>query len=102
MSTGYLVGSMSIMFPDTCDTLVFSVSGADAGSFQVSGCNLEFFPGIELDADDKDTYNITLEVTDYFGQSTSLPVSIMLNNINEAPVLTNNTFGIAEDLAVEM
>lgn len=70
------------------DPLTFAISGgADASAFSLSGQNLSFAqsPNFErpADADRDNTYAITLQVSDGRGGSTSLGVSVNVDNDKE-------------------
>ena len=86
--------------PNT-DPLVYTLSGADAGLFRVSrdntttqnandGGQIEVASGTELDYEDRSSYEVTLTAEDSFAASASIMVTIMVTDVDEAPVMTGD------------
>ena len=71
------------------DPLIYTLSGADAGSFRVrDNGQIEVGAGTELNYEAKNTYMVTLTAEDSFGESASIPVIIMVTDMDEMPVIT--------------
>ena len=69
------------------DTLTYTISGTDMGSFKVvpgSG-QIQVGDGKELDFESKDSYEVEITATDPFGLSDSTTVTIRILNVNESP-----------------
>ena len=73
--------------PDpNADPLTYTLSGADAGSFRVrDNGQIEVGAGTELDYEMKQTYMVTVTAEDSFGATASIPVTIMVTDMDEAP-----------------
>ena len=68
------------------DSLIYTLSGADAGSFRVrDNGQIEVAAGAKLDYETKDTYMVTLTAEDSFGASASIMVTITVTDMDEAP-----------------
>ncbi|MEO0708879.1 MAG: cadherin-like domain-containing protein, partial [Cyanobacteria bacterium J06649_5] len=77
----------------------FKVVGADAGLFETVGSELFLSAGVALDFESKARYDATLQVDDVsVGGSPDAVVnfSLTVDNVNEAPVLLNNTLTIVK------
>ena len=83
----------------TPETLVYSLSGPDSASFRVrqdnpattdadEGGQIEVASGTELDYETKDTYMVIVTARDSFGVSTSIEVTITVNEVNEGPEIS--------------
>ena len=71
------------------DTLIYTLSGDDAGAFRVrDDGQIEVAAGTELDYETKTTYMVTLMAEDSFGASATIMVTIMVTDMDEAPDLT--------------
>ena len=74
--------------PNT-DPLIYTLSGADAGLFRVrDNGQIEVASGTELNYEDRSSYEVTLTAEDSFVASASIMVTIMVNDVDEAPVMT--------------
>ena len=71
------------------DNLTYTLSGADAGSFEIMAASGQIMVGdmTDLDREDKNTYMVTVTATDSFGLSATTMVTIMVNNVDEEPKL---------------
>ena len=73
----------------------YSLSGADAASFQITGSSLFVMPGTVLDFETKSTYNVTVNVDDAtVGTTPDASVNFVLSVtdlVNETPQLPNVT-----------
>ena len=83
------------------DTLIYTLSGADAGLFRVSqddpetqnvdeGGQIEVGAGTELDYETRTTYMVTLIAEDTYGANASIAVTIMVTDMDEMPDVTGN------------
>ena len=83
-------------------TLTFSLAGADAGRFEMSGggqLSFRVAPDYEspADADRDNVYNVTVQARDG-SHAISLDVTVMVTDINEPPAITGNaTPSVAEN-----
>ena len=77
---------------DDNNDLAFTLSGADAGLFDIAspGGQITVAAGaqLELDHEIKDTYTVTVTVRDLEGLNSSIDLTIMVTNVNEAPTVT--------------
>ena len=68
------------------ETLTYSLGGADASKFRVrDNGQIEVAAGTELDYETKDTYMVTVMAEDPLGASASIPVTIMVTDLDEMP-----------------
>ena len=81
--SGSLIGNLTTEDIDDDDTHSYSLSGADGGSFQISGNELLTLE--ELDFESKTEYNITITTTDEEGLSFSDDFIIEITDANDAP-----------------
>ncbi len=67
------------------DTLIYSLSGTDAGSFVINTGTgqLKTKVGVELDFETKSTYTVTVTVTDTEGSTDTITVNINIQDVNE-------------------
>ena len=88
--SGANVGSpITATDPDEGDTLTYSLSGADASSFEISSTTGQITTktGVTYDYEAKPSYTLAVKVSD--GKLTdSTPVTVNLNNVNEAPAFS--------------
>ena len=81
-------GTLTATDPDpNMEPLIYTLSGADAGSFRVRQDNgqIEVAAEAKLDYETKDTYMVTLTAEDSFGASASIMVTIMVTDMDEVP-----------------
>ena len=83
--------------PDpNADPLIYTLSGADAGSFRVrDNGQIEVGAGTKLDYETKDTYMVTLTAEDSFGASASIMVTIMVTDLDEPPKINEGGLAIS-------
>ena len=83
--------------PDpNADPLIYTLRGADAGLFRVRDTGqIEVAAGTALDYETKNTYMVTLNAEDSFGDSASIPVTIMVTDMDETPVITAGGLAIS-------
>ncbi|WP_417040653.1 cadherin domain-containing protein [Cylindrospermopsis raciborskii] len=100
-----LVGSVVATDPDRGDTLTYTLSGADAGKFDIDSTTqfltFKTAPNFEApgSAGGNNTYNVTVTARDGAGLTTTQAVTISVTNVNEAPSFANPTatFSTAEN-----
>lgn len=84
-----------LLTDDGLGTNTYSLSGADAASFQITGSSLFVMPGTVLDFETKSTYNVTVNVDDTtVGTTPDASVDFVLSItdlVNETPQLPNVT-----------
>ena len=81
-------GPLTATDPDpNMEPLIYTLSGAYAGSFRVRQDNgqIEVGAGAKLDYETKDTMMVTLTAEDSFGASASIMVTITVTDMDEAP-----------------
>ena len=84
------------------DTLTYSLGGTDAEAFSILSINGQLRTSAALDYETKASYAVTVSVSDSRGGSDSIPVTISVSNVNEAPLFTDGdstTRSIAENTA---
>ncbi len=72
------------------DTLTYSMSGTDAGSFDIaeSTGQISVAAGTTLDYETKTGYRVSVRATDPDGEYDSVSVVITVNNVDERPTFT--------------
>ncbi|QDS87625.1 Cadherin domain protein [Rosistilla ulvae] len=88
-SVGYTMATLTSSDPDPGDTASFSiVGGADQAKFTIDGSDrLVLTDGI-LDFENQSTYMVTVRATDSDGLYSEKLLTIDVNDINEAPMVT--------------
>ena len=109
MPGGTAVGSaISATDSDNSDTLRYSLSGTDAGSFSIDSSTGQLSSSTQFDYETKNSYEVTVTVSDGRGGTDSISVSISVTNDpsdditpNSAPTFTDGgstTRSIAENM----
>ena len=109
MSGGTEVGSaISATDSDTSDTLRYSLGGTDAGSFSINSSNGQLSSSTQFDYETKNSYGVTVTVSDGRGGTDAISVTISITNDtsddttpNSAPTFTDGdstTRSIAENM----
>ena len=93
--SGVDIGSAVSATDDDNDTLSYSLGGADASSFSIDSSSGQLRTSAALDFETKDTYSVTISVSDSNGGSASINVTISVTNVDETP--TNNDPVFTED-----
>ncbi len=98
--SGTSVGTLSTADPDSGDTAAYSIiGGADQAHFRIGGADsneLILTDGI-LDYETKSSYQVTVRVTDASGLSHEETFTVTVNDLNEAPVINNQSFRVDEN-----
>ena len=82
------------------DTLSYSLSGTDAGSFSIDNSSGQISTSASLDFETDDSYSVTVNVSDGQDGISSISVTITVTDVNDAPVFTagsSTTRTIAEN-----
>lgn len=78
------------------DPLVFSLQGVDAGIFTITNGNIQFVNAPDFEAS-RTTYEIALSVSDNVNPAVVVPITVVVENVNEAPsLIAGSGFTIAE------
>ena len=83
--SGADVGSPVTASDDDSDTLSYSLSGTDAGSFRIVGFSGQIRTFDSLNFEMKNRYSVTVTDDDGNGGTASIDVIINVNDVNEAP-----------------
>ncbi len=80
----------------TEETLTYTLGGADAAMFRVrDNGQIEVAAGTMLDHETKDTYMVTVMARDPLGTSASIPVTIMVTDVDEMPKIMEGGLGVS-------
>ena len=77
---------------DANTTLTYTLGGTDASSFSIVSTSGQLQTSAALDYETKNSYSVTVTAADGTGDgslSTSIPVTINLTDVNDAPVFTD-------------
>jgi VCBS repeat-containing protein len=100
--SGTSVGTLSTTDPDAGDTGTYRIiGGADQAHFRVGGAagdELILTDGI-LDYETQSSYQVTVRVTDSGGLSQERTFTVTVNDLNEAPVINNQSLRVDENVA---
>ena len=72
------------------DNLTYTLSGNDAGSFDIDPVTGQISANMKLDKEDKSSHMVTVTATDPDGLSASIDVTITVNNLDDAPVIAGD------------
>ena len=99
--TGAAVGSVSATDPDAGATLVYSLSGTGASNFAINPSTgaITVASGAVLNFEGTNSFSLTASVTDGT-HPVSVPVTISLTNVNEAPTIGAQAFSVSEQAAI--
>ncbi|MDO7874420.1 cadherin domain-containing protein [Hymenobacter sp. ASUV-10] len=96
-----LVGTFATTDPDAGDTFTYTlVSGAgsaDNGSFIISGSTLRLRNSADYET--RNSYTVRVRTTDQGGLSVEQDFTISITDVNDAPVIANQTRSVAENTA---
>ena len=93
-AAGTNVGSpITATDPDQGDTLVYSLSGTDAASFDIGGSTGQITTksGVTYNYEAKSSYSLAVKVSDGNGHTVSVAVAVSLNDLGEAPKVSDTT-----------
>ncbi len=98
---GITVGTVTATDPDVGDNLSYIImAGNDLNAFAMSNAGvLTVADNSQLDFETNSTFNLTIQVMDdgTGTLSSTATVSINLSQVNEAPVITNQSFNLPEN-----
>ena len=85
--------AVTAMDPNAGDIVSYSLGGADASSFDIgrtapNAGQITVGTGTKLDFETKTSYMVTVIATDSYGESSSIPVTITVTDVNEGPEIT--------------
>ncbi len=103
-ASGVNIGSpVAATDADTSNTLTYTLGGTDAASFSIVSTSGQLKTKAALNYESKSSYSVTVDVSDGNGGSDSIPVTISVTDVNEAPSFANSTAtrSIAENTAAD-
>ena len=109
-ASGVDIGSaVSATDEDKDDTLTYSLGGTDASSFSIDSSSGQLRTSAALDYEAKDSYSVTITVSDGKGGSDTISITINITDVDEtvpnnAPTFTDGestTRTVAEDTATD-
>ena len=71
----------------TPETLTYSLGGPDEASFSINRMGAQLSTKVALDKETKDTYVVMVTATDPSGEKATVMVTIMVTNVDEAPMI---------------
>ena len=93
--SGTNIGSAVSTTDDDNDTLTYSLGGTDASSFSINSGTGQLSTSAALDYETKNSYSVTINVTDGNNGNDSISVTINVTDVNEtinqAPAFTEGT-----------
>ena len=86
------------------DALTYTLSGADAASFDIAQATGQLMTKAALDFETKVSYAVEVTATDGAGESDAIMVTITVTNMNEAPAFAAETAerSVAENTVADM
>ena len=93
------IGTLTAVDEDAGDTVTLSLSGTDAGSFEIVDGKLQLKSGISADYETQTSYSVTVTGTDSDGLTTSEDFTINVNNLNDnSPIISSDSaYSMAEN-----
>ena len=90
-AAGVNVGAAITATDQDGDTLTYSLSGADAGSFEIDAATgqVTTIDGVTYDYETRSTYSVAVEVSDGNGGAATVAVTVSLTDVNETPSVTS-------------
>ena len=89
-TAGMAVGILTTSDVDPGDSHTYSLSGSDAASFEVVNGELKLKTGVTVNYETNSTLTVTVTATDTGGLTTSQNFTVTVNDLNDAPTLTNS------------
>ncbi|MGB3404406.1 MAG: cadherin domain-containing protein [Microcoleaceae cyanobacterium] len=94
---GTTIATLSTIDPDSVDSYTYTLVNDAEGRFGISGSQLVVADGSLLDHETADDHIIQLRTTDSGGLTHEQDFQIIVDDVNEAPEITNQTFSVAEN-----
>jgi VCBS repeat-containing protein len=96
-AVGTVIGNLSGTDPDTGNTLTFKLPNnlGDNNHFQIVNGQLQVKDPLNFEV--KNNYSVTVRVTDSGGLSYDRSFTIKVDNLNEAPVASNDNYQVKEN-----
>ncbi|HEX5068161.1 MAG TPA: cadherin repeat domain-containing protein, partial [Myxococcota bacterium] len=101
-AAGIVVGSVAATDPDAGSTFTYSIlAGNSGGAFALDPTTgqLTVANPTALDFETTPSFTLTVQVTDSGGLTDNATITVNLTNVNEAPVLNDAAFSVAENSA---
>jgi Ca2+-binding RTX toxin-like protein len=103
-----VVGNFATIDPDASNTFTYSlatgIGSTDNSAFSIQGSQLRIKASPNFEA--KSSFNIRVRSTDQGGLSFEKPLTININNLNEAPTVvnrfTNQTTGVGQNFSFQI
>ena len=100
-TVGSTVATVAASDPDAGDVLSYAITGGNTGgAFLVNSSTGVITTATALDHESTSSYSLTVSVTDAGGLSDTAAVNVTVSDVNEAPVASNGSGSINEDVAV--
>ncbi|WDI30159.1 PA14 domain-containing protein [Hyphococcus flavus] len=97
---GSVVATLSASDGNIDDVLTFEIIGDSSGFFEIVGDQLRLKPGVSVDFEAQNVFDILIQVTDSTGNSYQESFSINVTDVNENPVdITLGGGSISENVA---
>ena len=77
--------------PDASETLIYTLVGTDAASFDIVATSGQLQTKAALNYEIKSTYTVTVTATDREDVSDTIEVTITVTNVDEPPVVTGKS-----------
>ena len=87
-AAGIDIGNAVSATDGDADALLYSLGGTDESSFGIVSTSGQLRTRAALDHETKDSYSVSVNVSDGRGGSDSIPVTISVTDVNEAPVFS--------------
>ncbi|SVD17844.1 uncharacterized protein METZ01_LOCUS370698, partial [marine metagenome] len=88
-SAGAVIGDLTTTDEDIDDSHTYTLSGADADSFEIVNGQLKLKGSVTANYEVKSSYSVTVTTTDSGGLSTSKDFTVTINDINDKPTAVN-------------
>ncbi|HEX5065660.1 MAG TPA: cadherin domain-containing protein, partial [Myxococcota bacterium] len=101
-AAGSVVGGVAATDPDAGETFSYAILGGNTnGAFALNAATGELTVAnpAALDFETTPTFTLTVQVTDAGGLTDNATITVDLTNVNEAPVLNDAAFSLAENSA---
>ena len=90
-AAGVGIGNVLSATDQDRDTLTYSLSGTDTASFSIVSTTGQLRTSVPLNYETKDTYSVTVNVSDNKGGTDSIAVTINITDVNEAPAFNDGS-----------